>query len=318
LDLLALQTTLREFAAERDWQPFHTPKNLSTALIVEAAELAEIFQWMTAEESQHAHNDALTKERIGEEVADVLLYLLQLADHSQIDLKRAVGRKLAMNAKKYPPLRASVSTEKKAIVPQTHVLVDWENVQPKEADIRRVVPDVTDVWLFHGPHQKRVEVHHASFGDRVTPVPIARSGKNALDFHLSFYMGYIASRHPEASLVVMANDRGYGPMIEHAIDLGFAARQVGFATVLPATASPTTTVSPAPLAEDLVRALARVEASLQKTTSRPGKETSLVSAIASLLGEAADVETLSAVLSGLLAGGKVAIGPAGRVTYAFE
>ena len=188
---------------------------------------------MTAEESQHAHNDALTKERIGEEIADVLLYLLQLADHSQIDLKRAVGRKLAMNAKKYPPVRTSVPIERKT-KPQTHVLVDWENVQPKDVDTRKVVPDVTDVWLFHGPHQKRVEVHHASFGDRVTLVPIARTGRNALDFHLSFYMGYIASRHSEAKLVVMANDRGYGPMIEHAMDLGFAAHQVGFVTVLPA------------------------------------------------------------------------------------
>jgi len=317
LDLLALQTTLREFAAQRDWQPFHTPKNLSTALMVEAAELAEIFQWMTAEESQRAHDDAVLRDRIGEEVADVLLYLLQLADHSQIDLKRAVGRKLAMNAKKHPPVRVAVPMEEKTVSPQTHVLVDWENVQPKDVDIRKVVPDVTDVWLFHGPHQKRVEVHHASFGNRVTPVPIARTGKNALDFHLSFYMGYIASRHPQANLVVMANDRGYGPMIDHAIGLGFAARQVGFAIVLPAISPQSADVLPTPLAEDLLRALARVEASLQKTTSRPSKEASLVAAIASLLGEAANAESVPAVLSGLLAGGKVSIEATGRVSYAF-
>ena len=57
MDLKALQTTLREFAAEREWQPFHTPKNLAMALMVEAAELAEIFQWMTPEQSQAARGD---------------------------------------------------------------------------------------------------------------------------------------------------------------------------------------------------------------------------------------------------------------------
>jgi NTP pyrophosphatase (non-canonical NTP hydrolase) len=79
MNLSELQAELRHFAAERDWQPFHTPKNLTTALMVEAAELAEIFQWMTPEESRLAHRDAGSKERIGEEVADVLLYLLQVA-----------------------------------------------------------------------------------------------------------------------------------------------------------------------------------------------------------------------------------------------
>ncbi len=102
MNLTELQADLRHFAAERDWQPFHTPKNLSTALMVEAAELAEIFQWMTPGESISACQDRATKERIGEEVADVLLYLLQLADHTQIDIERAVKDKLARNALKYP------------------------------------------------------------------------------------------------------------------------------------------------------------------------------------------------------------------------
>lgn len=115
-----------------------------------------------------------------------------------------------------------------ASTPRTHVLVDWENVRPKEDDIRALVRDVTDVWLFHGPTQKMVEAHHASFGDQVTRVPIARSGKNALDFHLSFYIGYIASRYPDAHCVVISNDLGYGPMLEHAVLLGFNARRMGF------------------------------------------------------------------------------------------
>lgn len=106
MNLTELQADLRHFAAERDWQPFHTPKNLSTALMVEAAELAEIFQWMTPEESLGAHAIPTTKERIGEEVADVLLYLLQVADHSQVDIGQAVKDKLARNALKYPAKKA--------------------------------------------------------------------------------------------------------------------------------------------------------------------------------------------------------------------
>lgn len=102
MDIQALQHELRDFAAARHWQPFHTPKNLSTALLVEAAELAEIFQWMTAEESQAAHRDPLMKERIADEVADVLLYLLQVADQCAIDLPVAVANKLAKNAVKHP------------------------------------------------------------------------------------------------------------------------------------------------------------------------------------------------------------------------
>jgi NTP pyrophosphatase (non-canonical NTP hydrolase) len=229
LDIEALQATLRTFAAERDWQPFHTPKNLSTALIVEAAELAEIFQWMTPEQSASAHTDAVVREQISDEVADVLLYLIQIADHSEVDLKRAVGRKLVKNAKKHPPLRTGLPAGTAAVsTVETHVLVDWENVQPKETDLRALVFDVTDVWIFHGPTQKVDPESYGSFGSRATPVKIARSGKNALDFHLSFYMGYIASRHPDARFVVVSNDKGYGPMLEHAAELGFSARQVEF------------------------------------------------------------------------------------------
>lgn len=105
MDLGELQAELRHFAAERDWQPFHTPKNLTMALMVEAAELAEIFQWQTPDESQLAHEDAETQQRIGDEVADVLLYLLQVADHCKIDLPQAVRGKLAKNAVKYPAKR---------------------------------------------------------------------------------------------------------------------------------------------------------------------------------------------------------------------
>ena len=102
MDIAALQRELRAFAAARDWQPFHTPKNLAMALMVETAELQELFQWLTREQSRTFTQDAPAHERVGDEMADVLLYLLQLADHAGVDLEVAVRRKLAKNAVKHP------------------------------------------------------------------------------------------------------------------------------------------------------------------------------------------------------------------------
>jgi hypothetical protein len=203
---------------------------------------------MTPEQSATAHTDAVVREQISDEVADVLLYLIQIADHTQVDLKRAVGRKLVKNAKKHPPLRTGLPAGTAAMsTVETHVLVDWENVQPKESDLRALVPDVTDVWIFHGPNQKVDPESYGSFGSRVTPVKIARSGKNALDFHLSFYMGYIASRHPDARFVVVSNDKGYAPMLEHAEELGFSARQAAFGASKPkANGGPMFSLAPSP------------------------------------------------------------------------
>lgn len=99
-DLTALRDALRAFAAERHWQAFHTPKNLSMALIKEAAEIVEHFQWQTAEESL-----ALTpgqQAAVGEEIADVLMYLIQLADMLNIDPLAAAREKIIKNGQKYP------------------------------------------------------------------------------------------------------------------------------------------------------------------------------------------------------------------------
>ena len=246
LNVTALQASLRQFAADRDWQSFHSPKNLAMALMVEAAELAEIFQWLTPEQSRLAHQDAALAPRIADELADVLLYLLQLADHTDCDLQRAVADKLVKNARKHPPLRGRtllqanpaplVLTEagKAAPVapaPSVHVLLDFENVQPDEAELRALVPGISHLWLFHGPHQKDLAQRFAGFGPELSLVPISQSGKNALDFHLSFYAGYIVSRYPQAAIVVVANDKGYAPMLLHAETLGFDVRQVGHARV---------------------------------------------------------------------------------------
>lgn len=101
MDIPELQSRLRQFATERDWQPFQTPKNLAMALMVEAAEMLEIFQWLTPEQSLGL-NEA-QREHLGEELADVLLYLVQVADHAGVDLDTAVERKLSLNAIKHPP-----------------------------------------------------------------------------------------------------------------------------------------------------------------------------------------------------------------------
>lgn len=110
----------------------------------------------------------------------------------------------------------------------THVLVDLENNQPTLEDVRRLVPEVTHAWLFHSRSQVKRLASFAPLGAEQTPVPISRPGKNALDFHLAFYVGYIASRNPGARIVIVAIDRGYRPMIEHAVSLGFDVTQVPF------------------------------------------------------------------------------------------
>lgn len=98
LDSLTRQ--LRQFAEQRDWEQFHSPKNLAAALSVEAAELLEHFQWLTEEQSRTLSADK--KVAVGKELADVLLYLLQLADKLGLDPVECANAKLAENAVKYP------------------------------------------------------------------------------------------------------------------------------------------------------------------------------------------------------------------------
>ncbi|MDX9994808.1 MAG: nucleotide pyrophosphohydrolase [Rhodocyclaceae bacterium] len=99
-DLDTLKRALRDFAAARDWRQYHTPKNLAMAMIVEAAELVEHFQWATPEESLHPAPQKLAEIR--DEVADTLIYLVELADVLGIDLIAAARAKIEKNAIKYP------------------------------------------------------------------------------------------------------------------------------------------------------------------------------------------------------------------------
>ncbi len=91
---------IRNFNKERDWEQYHTPKNLSMALMIEAGELAEHFQWLTQDQSKTLNNETL--EKVREEIGDVLIYLLNIADKLGIDPIAAAKEKILKNAKKYP------------------------------------------------------------------------------------------------------------------------------------------------------------------------------------------------------------------------
>lgn len=99
-----VQSKLREFVAERDWDQFHTPKNLAMALVAEAGELVEHFQWLTPEQSTQLPDH--TRGEVELEVADVLLFLLRLCDKLGIDPVAAASKKLALNADRYPVAKA--------------------------------------------------------------------------------------------------------------------------------------------------------------------------------------------------------------------
>ena len=99
-DLNTLKQLMREFADTRDWNQFHSPKNLAMALSVEVAELLEHFQWLNEEQSKNLPQDKL--DAVGHELADTLLYLVRLADKLDIDLFSAAQNKMDLNNKKYP------------------------------------------------------------------------------------------------------------------------------------------------------------------------------------------------------------------------
>ena len=98
--LAQLTTILSKFAACRDWDQFHSPKNLSMALIAEAAELIEHFQWLTEEESRHLSNNK--KVEVGYELADILIYLVRISDKLNIDIIKAANEKITINEQRYP------------------------------------------------------------------------------------------------------------------------------------------------------------------------------------------------------------------------
>jgi dCTP diphosphatase len=100
--LAALKEAVRQFAAEREWEPFHSPKNLTMGLAVEAGELMEHFLWMEGDTSRQVVNDPVKLAEVADEMADVACYLLNLSITLGIDLSQAIVAKIAKNAVKYP------------------------------------------------------------------------------------------------------------------------------------------------------------------------------------------------------------------------
>ena len=106
VDVSGLQEAVAQFARERDWDRFHSPKNLAMALTGEVGELVELFQWLSEDASREVARDPLTARQVRDEIADVLIYLVRLAAVLEIDLDEAVRSKLQTNARKYPVEKA--------------------------------------------------------------------------------------------------------------------------------------------------------------------------------------------------------------------
>jgi dCTP diphosphatase len=109
-DFDRIKKQVRQFVVEREWDQFHSPKNLSMALIVEAAEMVEHFQWLTEEQSSNLSPEKLAEIEL--ELADIQIYLISLAEKLQLDLLSAVDKKLALNARKYPADKVRGSSKK--------------------------------------------------------------------------------------------------------------------------------------------------------------------------------------------------------------
>ena len=100
-----LAVRLKKFADARDWEKFHTPKNLAMALSVEVSELSEIFQWMTAEESANVMKDQKSADAVKDELADIALYLVRLSAILKVDLLAEANAKIDRNEKRFPPAK---------------------------------------------------------------------------------------------------------------------------------------------------------------------------------------------------------------------
>ncbi|MDR6857876.1 PIN domain-containing protein [Variovorax guangxiensis] len=107
-----------------------------------------------------------------------------------------------------------------------HLLVDLENVQPSPKEVEAWLGDAGQAWVFYGPHQLKRKAVFELDSPRSTLIPISRAGSNSLDFHLVFYLGYLAAKHPQCRFVVLAKDTGYDPPIAHARTLAFSVKRM--------------------------------------------------------------------------------------------
>lgn len=112
IDAKKINDEVEKFVKDRDWDQFHSMKNLAMALSVESSELLEIFQWMREDESNQAVKDSFLKEKIEDEIADIFVYLLRLANKSNIDIEATVLKKIKKNAEKYPIEKSKGNSKK--------------------------------------------------------------------------------------------------------------------------------------------------------------------------------------------------------------
>ena len=111
MNIEEIQKKLRKFAADRDWEKFHSPKNLTMALSVEVAELVEIFQWSNSGGLDEIENPDIRKN-IEEELADIFIYLLKISDKLHLDIEKTIHQKIEKNEKKYPIDKSFGSSKK--------------------------------------------------------------------------------------------------------------------------------------------------------------------------------------------------------------
>lgn len=112
INLDEIHQQLDQFIADRDWDQFHSIKNLTMALSVEASELLEIFQWIKEEDSNKVSSDIDLKEKVSAELADIFIYLIRVAKKSEIDIEKVVFKKIMNNAEKYPVIKSKGSAKK--------------------------------------------------------------------------------------------------------------------------------------------------------------------------------------------------------------
>ena len=112
LNLEELAATIRSFTAERDWDQFHSPKNLAASLSIESAELLEIFQWIKEQDSHQIMQNPEKASQVKDELADVFYYLIRMADILEVDLESALKSKMHQNAEKYPVARSKGNAKK--------------------------------------------------------------------------------------------------------------------------------------------------------------------------------------------------------------
>jgi hypothetical protein len=204
-----------------------------------------------------------------------------------------------------------------------HLLVDLENVQPSPEDVEAWLGQHGEAWVFYGPHQLKRKAGFEANSPRSTLVPISRTGSNSLDFHLVFYLGYLAAKHPGCRFVVLAKDTGYDPPIAHARTLAFSVKRLqSLPPALKSQPAPKAKIAQQPAVKKKVAAKLPIEVyrSLVKDLNgphRPATFTALQRHIQTKFGPTAAPEKVQMLVERLLtvdvihlADGKLRYGPA--------